>query len=213
MVKVHILGGPGSGKTTFAHSLSSKFQIPHHDLDTWGWKHGDQTAAYIDDAVAIAEQPRWVTEGIYLVWIDPLLYHADVIVVLDVSWPVAAWRIIWRHITRSMHGTNPYPGINGVKLLFKLLQFTRSYYVDNACADPAIAASVQRYLVEAGTSVEPPDPKQLLIRLETYRSAIPLTADFVRIYLEKYHEKVVFVQNNADRARLLEHLATIDRLQ
>ncbi len=55
MVKIHILGGPGSGKTTLAQNLAAKFHVPHYDLDQIGWKNGDRMAAYIDDASAIAK--------------------------------------------------------------------------------------------------------------------------------------------------------------
>jgi hypothetical protein len=203
MLKIHIIGGPGSGKTTFAQSLSSRFHVPHYDLDKIGWKNGDRMAAYIDDAVSIAEQPEWITEGIYLIWTDPLLYQADYIVLLAVSWPVAAWRILFRHITKSLHGTNPYPGLNGIKLLFKLLKFTRSYYLDKVSSDTSTAQSMRMCLEEQRESAELPDAELLLTRLEKYRSAIPLTAGFVHLYLEKYKEKVFLVRTNADRERLL----------
>ncbi|HEX4203552.1 MAG TPA: hypothetical protein VHZ51_05030, partial [Ktedonobacteraceae bacterium] len=91
-----------------------RLHVPHHNLDKIGWEHGTQYAAYIEDAFAIAEQPGWVTENIGLVWIDPLLYQADYVVWLEVPWPVAAWRILRRHISKSLRGTNPYP----TKLLF-----------------------------------------------------------------------------------------------
>ena len=39
-----------------------------------------------------------------------MLYYADYIVLLEVSWPVAAWRLIHRHILNSLRGTQSYPG-------------------------------------------------------------------------------------------------------
>src|SRR5258708_34632495 len=109
MAKIHILGGSGSGKTTLARNLSSLLHIPHYDLDEIGLKNGFVTE---DDAFALAGQPEWISEGCYLIWTEPLLSQADAILLLKVSWPVAAWRIIRRHITKSLHGTNPYPGVN-----------------------------------------------------------------------------------------------------
>ena len=119
-MKIYILGASGSGKTTLAEHISARFHLPHYELDQIGLKNGKVTE---DDAFAIAEQPEWIADGFYLIWTDPLLYQADYIVLLEVSWPVAAWRIIRRHITKSLHGTNPYPGLNGVKLLFKLTKW------------------------------------------------------------------------------------------
>ncbi len=78
MLKIHILGGPGSGKTTLGECLSSRFHVPHYDLDQIGWKLNDM-AEYIDTAFALAKQPGWVTENIGVIWTDPLLYQADCI--------------------------------------------------------------------------------------------------------------------------------------
>jgi hypothetical protein len=36
---------------------------------------------------------------------------------------------------------------------------------------------------------------------------IPFTQDFVQMHLKKYHEKVLFVRNKADRKRLFELLS------
>jgi len=192
MLKIHIIGGPGSGKTTLAQELSARLHIPHYDLDKLNWE--------LDDVLATAEQPAWITEGIYLIWTDPLLYHADYIVLLEVSWPVAAWRIITRHISKSLQGTNAYPGI---KSLFLFLKNVRDYYL-NKCSAPT-AELMSRYLEEHGERDEPPDAERLLARLEKYGVEIVLapTTEFVRRYLEKYKEKVIVVKNNADRKRLL----------
>src|SRR5712692_4602400 len=180
MAKIHIVGGPGSGKTTLAQDLSSRFHVPHYDLDKVNWEK--------ENVIAIAEQPAWVTEGIYLIWTEPMLYHADCIVLLEIFWPVAAWRILHRHISKSLRGTNPYPGINGVKALFKLLKDTRSYLLNEESSDIPTVDSMQTFFEKYQDISEPP------------------TAEFVRIYLEKYKEKVFFVRNSSDRERLLELL-------
>lgn len=200
MVKVHILGGPGSGKTTLAQNISVKLHVPHYDLDQIGWKQGNRLAAYVDDAFALAAQPEWITEGVFLIWTDPLLYQADYIILLEVSWPLAAWRIIVRHISKSLRGTNPY---RGVKTLFNFLKDVRGYYVHRVSLDKSTVESVRQYFAEHGERIEAPDTALLLSRLETYSFMMTFHAEFVRMYLEKYKEKVFVVKKKTDRERLI----------
>ena len=124
-----------------------------------------------------------------------------------VPWPVAAWRIIRRHVTKSLHGTNPYPGVNGVRLLFKLITYARMHSLNKVSADTPLAECMRRYLEEQKERVDPPTPESVSRDVEKYLTiSVPPTAEFVRRYLEKYQEKVFLVRNNADRERLLECL-------
>ncbi len=204
MAKIHILGGSGSGKTTLARQVSSLLRVPHYDLDAIGMEKGLVTE---EDAFAIAAQPAWVSEGVYLIFTEPLLYAADTIVLLEVSWPVAVWRIIRRHITRSLHGTNPYPGLNGIKALYQLLKYPLRYSLNRVGTDATLAKCMREYLEEQKGSVDPPTSESVSRDVEKYLSiAVPPTAAFVRKYLEKYCEKVFIVRNRAERERLVEFL-------
>ena len=203
MAKIHILGGTGSGKTTLARYLSSLLHVPHYDLDAIGMEKGLVTE---EDAFAIAAQPGWVAEGVYLVFTEPLLYEADSIVLLEVAWPVAVWRVIRRHITRSQHGTNPYPGLNGIKALFQLLKYPRRYAL-NKIDDVGTIECMRKYLEEQKGRTNPPTPESVSRDVERYLSlAVPPTAEFVHKYLEKYREKVFVVRNKVERERLIAFL-------
>ena len=199
VVKIHILGAPGSGKTTLAQEISSQLHIPHYDLDKTNWEQ--------ESAITIAERPAWITEGIYLIVTEPMLYYADYIVLLEVSWPVAAWRIIYRHISNSLRGTQQYPGINGIKALFKLLKWARHYILNLDHVDTALVEALSQYLQTHREIAAPPTEEFLKTYFELYRElAIPPTEAFVRAYLERYKEKLFLIKDMTDRERLLEIL-------
>jgi adenylate kinase family enzyme len=202
-VRVHLLGGTGSGKTTLAKTISARFQIPHYDLDQLGSKYAGQDKDLLGAIIEVAEQPGWVAEGVYLIWTDPLFYRADYIVLLDIPWPIAAWRVIVRHFRRSIHGTNPYPGLDGLRGLVRLVQYARTYAVATLPADSSAVKSLSKFIDEDRLKVDAPDSALLLTRLEEYQGGVAPTMEFVRMYLEKYREKVIHINNNADRDRLL----------
>jgi hypothetical protein len=157
-----------------------------------------------EDAVALAEQPAWITEGIYLIVTEPMLYHADYIVLLITPWPIAAWRIVRRHLLNSLRGTQAYPGFNGVKLLFKLLYYARHYYSHQNHPDKPSIEDLHSYLEAHQEIAAPPTQEFARMYAETYREiAAPPTQEFVRTYLDAYKEKVLVVKNTTDRERVL----------
>ena len=204
MLKIQILGGPGSGKTTLGAEIGTRFDLPFYEMDVLGMKNGTKHTAWIEDAFAIIALPGWVIEGGAMIWNDPILDHADYIVLLEVPWRTAAYRIVRRHIIKSLRGINPYPGIRS---LISFLRNSRRYYL-NQCR-PDLVEIMNQCLEEQRTSKEPLDAERLLTRLETYGIEIiqAPTAAFRRQYLEKYKQKLILVRNNTDRARLLDLLA------
>lgn len=129
--RVHVIGGPGSGKTTLSRQLAVRLGIPTTDLDEIAYAGGvgakRPAAERLPEVRAIAAGPAWVTEGIYLWWTDDVFRAADVIVWLDLPWRVAAWRIVVRHIRSSLAGTNRHPG---VRKLWRFLRSTRTYHIE-----------------------------------------------------------------------------------
>ncbi|GLV53880.1 hypothetical protein KDH_07310 [Dictyobacter sp. S3.2.2.5] len=199
MVKVHIIGGPGSGKTTLAQCIAARFQVPHYNLDKVGWKQVNE--------VDIAEQSGWVTEGIYLIFTEAMLYHADYIVLLNAPLPVLMQRMVRRHVLNSLRGTQDYPGLNGIKLLIKLMKDTRHYYLNQSDKEVPSAKSLQNYIEQHAEIASPPTKEFMSEYVSTYREfIIPPTAQFVTDYLERYKEKVILINDRADRDRLFELL-------
>jgi thymidylate kinase len=141
--RIHVIGGPGSGKTTLARQFAARLNAPAFDLDEIAYLGGAgpqrPLAERVADVAAIAAQPAWITEGIYLWWIEELLRSADAIVWLDVPWPVAAVRIVKRHARARLAGTNRHPGFG--KLL-RFLRSTRGYYLDPSLRPPALSRAL-----------------------------------------------------------------------
>lgn len=110
--KIHIIGGAGSGKTTLAVWLADALGCPHYDLDRVGWSVDGKVPLdqRLEKIARILENPCWITEGMFLWWIDPLLEAAYEIVWLDLPFPLTAWRMVKRHIRADLRGDNPHPG-------------------------------------------------------------------------------------------------------
>ena len=108
-MKIHIIGGPGSGKTFLAEKLSAQLGIPHYDLDALQWdntslSYGKKRDSLKRDALLreILQKDDWIIEGVYYAWCGQCFADADRIYLLSVPRYQYRYRIIRRFVRRKL---------------------------------------------------------------------------------------------------------------
>ena len=134
--RIHIIGGPGSGKSYAARHLSSHLGIPAYDLDYLFWdrsaqRYGIRAPDADRDAglAAITQESSWIIEGVYYRWLRPSFEGADSIFVLRPNVYLRDWRIVKRFVSRKL-GIMPTKRENLLDL-YRLIQWNHKYDGDN----------------------------------------------------------------------------------
>ena len=106
--RIHILGGPGSGKSYVAARLATQFGISACDLDDLFWdrtalKYGvrAETKERTRQLADIVSQDGWVIEGVYYQWLAPSFKSANLIIALTPSIWIRHGRVIKRFLLRK----------------------------------------------------------------------------------------------------------------
>ncbi len=131
-MKIHIIGGSGTGKTYLANILSKKYNISHYDLDNIFWDNSSEhygTKNPIDKREQllnnILEQQDWILEGVYYSWLDESFEQADIIIILDIPTYIYKSRITKRFIKRKFGMEQGKK--ETVKSLLNLLKWTDKF--------------------------------------------------------------------------------------
>lgn len=137
MTKIHIIGGPGSGKSYIAAKLSKMLGLPTHELDNFFWDHeseyfGSQIPPVkrAEKLARVVAQEKWIIEGVYHSWTEKSFQQADYIFVLKTNVYVRDWRILKRFILRKVKLASS-PRKENVKMLIDLLKWNHQYDGNN----------------------------------------------------------------------------------
>ena len=86
--KIVIIGGPGTGKTTLAHKLGEKLNLPvyHidgiHHLEDWKVRDKEERDRIILEKI---ENEKWIFDGTYRTTLDKRVKNSDLTIFLDYS--------------------------------------------------------------------------------------------------------------------------------
>jgi adenylate kinase family enzyme len=132
-MKLHIIGGSGSGKSYLSALLSRKLNIPHYELDDIFWDneadvYGVKAPEEERDLKLkeIVSRESWIIEGVYRAWVGPSLLAADKVIVLMTPLSVQEERICKRHEERVSGAavSNKRETIESVR---ELIEWNRDY--------------------------------------------------------------------------------------
>ncbi|AVQ33278.1 hypothetical protein C7J88_03335 [Staphylococcus muscae] len=92
-MKLHIYGGPGSGKTTLGLEYSRRYKLKYLDLDSIFWDQRNGKYTKINSVEVrqyalkkfIENNENWVIEGVYIDWVYDSLSQADKILILNTN--------------------------------------------------------------------------------------------------------------------------------
>jgi len=132
-MRIHIIGGCGSGKTYIAKKLSRKLGINHYQTDNLVWDRSDPSmhikysrGIRDENLRNIISQDSWIVEGVHHEWVYSSFVKADYIFFIRSSLYTRNWRTITRFIkTRLRFEERNYT--QDFKNLFVMLRFNRDF--------------------------------------------------------------------------------------
>ena len=129
MVKIAVIGLPGSGKSTFASQLSQKLNIPVHHLDRHMFESDGRSKDRIEKRKieqTLVKKPSWIIDGCSISTLEARFASADRIIYFDFPRSLCIWRVFKRIFTWNEQLTNSgcLRGVN-YSLLYYIWNFDR----------------------------------------------------------------------------------------
>jgi adenylate kinase family enzyme len=134
--RIHVLGGPGSGKSFVAAKIAASYGIAAYDLDELFWDPATPTYGVRADPekrdqalAALVRQDSWVIEGAYYKWLTPSFERAELILLLTPAVWLRDWRLLKRFALQLL-GRSSSKKKETLASLFGLLQWNHTYEKD-----------------------------------------------------------------------------------
>lgn len=132
-MKIHIIGGAGSGKTYIAKIISDKYNLKSFDLDNIFWdnsleSYGVKNPEDIRKRMLneILDNKSWIIEGVYSSWLQESFKQADIIFVLKPNIYLQHYRVTVRFIKRKL-GIMSNKKKETIKGLIDLIKWNHGY--------------------------------------------------------------------------------------
>lgn len=152
MQRILVIGSPGAGKSTLAHTLARRTGLPLHHLDKlfWlpGWVERDRDEGRAELTGVLAQQ-RWIIDGNYGSTLPMRLQRADMVIWLDYPTRLCLGRVLkrwWQYRGRARPDmTEGCPERLDIAFLHYVLGFRRAWRERNATALNGFGGEVRRF--------------------------------------------------------------------
>jgi len=106
--KIYIIGPEGCGKSTLAKLLSKKLKAKHYDLDDVYYirKYNKKRSheSRLKKLNKLVSKKRWILEGIFGGWTEPAFKKADLVIILNLDYPILIKNLLKRSIIGRFKG-------------------------------------------------------------------------------------------------------------
>ena len=144
-MRIHIIGGSGSGKSYIAKKLKEKYNLEIIDLDIFEWKDNysvkNPPEVRERELKKALKKDNIIVEGVYYKWIQESLKKADYIFYLDTTYHKQKYRILKRSLYRKL-GIYKSERKETLKSIRELLKWTKEY---NTTLQPEIRKVLEPY--------------------------------------------------------------------